>query len=474
MDILIASEIAAGISALGLGYLGLQTAGFGVSYWQIKDPELRRTHRDAARVRRTWMRLARYLGLSLRDDIPTMREAMFSDRNRAQQPKIKVPRIRKIDNDVFGLTIDFAALPGVGLEEFTKKADHLANYWRMTRVSAHQPEPGLIRVRAVRRDPLSIKLAVGTPRNPGRLDYFPAGLDEYGEIVKLRLKNSSGIGVYGLPGYGKTSFILGMISYLALSPAVQFIVADGKVETGLEGDYQDVADRCAVIIGDDMATFNALLKQLTAFRRMRSSTIRQALGTPNVWDVGPSADWPLIIVVIDECHTYFQQVKDGGNPELKKRNAMAAENVLLVEELGKKGRSVGIIPVPATQKSTGDAIPTQIRDVMTTAISFAVRTEEAAVAALGADIKNWPDAHPLTFQSEEYVGVASMVAEGRPGFTRFRSPHCRPAVAAAITQQAAHLVESESLSGVTIGQSHRAIAPGTAAALLPDMGKMTD
>ncbi|MEV0203537.1 hypothetical protein, partial [Nonomuraea sp. NPDC050691] len=439
-----------------------------------KDPELRRTHRDAARVRRTWMRLARYLRLSLRDDIPTVRDAMFSDRSRAQQPKIRVPRIRRIDNDVFGVTIDFVSIPGVGLEEFVKACDHLANHWRMTRVSAHQPEPGLIRVRAVRRDPLTIALAVGTPRNPGRLDYFPAGLDEYGEIVKIRLKNSSGIGVYGLPGYGKTSFILGLISYFALSPAVQFIVCDGKVETGLEGDYQDVADRCAVIIGDDIATFNALLKQLRDLRRMRSSTIRQTLGTPNVWDVGPSAAWPLIILVIDECHTYFQQVKDGGNPELKKRNSMAAENVLLVEDLGKKGRSVGIIPVPATQKSTGEAIPTQIRDVMTTAISFAVRTEEAAVAALGADIKNWPDAHPLTFLSEEYIGVASMVAAGRPGFTRFRSPHCRSAVAAAISEQAAHLVEPETLPGVTIGQAHRAIAPGTAAALLPDLGKITD
>lgn len=460
---------------LSLLYLTIQSFGFGVKYWRTKDPDLKRTHRDAARIRRTWPRLARYLHLSLRDDVPTIRDAMFSDRAKAQQPKIRTPRIRKIENDIFGVTIDFASIAGVGLDEFVKQAPHLANFWRMTRVSAHQPETGIVRVRAVRRDPLAVKLAVGTPRNPGNLGYFPGGLDEYGEIVRLRLKNSSGIGVYGLPGYGKTSFLLGLISYYALSPAVQFIVADGKVDTGLEGDYQDVADRCAVLIGDNIAQFNALLKQLREFRRMRSSTIRQTLGAANIWEYGPTPDFPLVLVIIDECHTYFQQVKDGGDKDLRARNSLAAENVLLVEDLAKKGRSVGVIPVPATQKGTGDAIPTQIRDVLTSAVSFAVRTDEAAVAALGADIKNWPDANPTGFQAEEYVGVASMVSEGRPGFTRFRSPHCRPAVAAAITQQAAPLVADQRvLMGITVGQVHRAIAPHTAAALLPHKDKIGD
>jgi len=89
----------------------------------------------------------------------------------------------------------------------------------------------------------------------------------------------------------------------------------------------------------------------------------------------------------------------------------------------KKGRSVGICTIVATQKSTGDAIPTAIRDVCPVAMSFAQRTDEAAVAALGADIRHFPEANPVALQDPVYVGVASMVVQGRPGFVRVRTPY---------------------------------------------------
>ena len=109
-----------------------------------------------------------------------------------------------------------------------------------------------------------------------------------------------------------------------------------------------------------------------------------------------------MVLVIDEAHTFFAEVK--GDKELM---ALAAENRRLVEELVKKGRSVGIVTLLATQKSTGDAIPTAIRDVCPVALSFAQRTDEAAVAALGADIRQYPDANPVALQDPAYVGVAS-------------------------------------------------------------------
>jgi S-DNA-T family DNA segregation ATPase FtsK/SpoIIIE len=48
------------------------------------------------------------------------------------------------------------------------------------------------------------------------------------------------------------------------------------------------------------------------------------------------------------------------------------------------------------------------------ALSFAQRTDEAAVAALGADIRQFPEANPVSLQDPAYVGVASMVVQGRP------------------------------------------------------------
>ena len=71
------------------------------------------------------------------------------------------------------------------------------------------------------------------------------------------------------------------------------------------------------------------------------------LNVKNMWHVGPSASWPLIVLVIDEAHTFFAEVK--GDKDLM---ALAADNRRLVEELVKKGRNVGIVTLLATQKST--------------------------------------------------------------------------------------------------------------------------
>lgn len=455
-------EMLGSFSATGLAYVGLQSYGLGVKYWRTTDSDLKQTHRDAARIRRTWRRLSRYLGLYLRDDVPTVRQAMFTNDRRASEPSFRSPKIVRVDNDIFGVTVDFKLVPSVTVEHFEKKKDDLANFWRMTRVSVHQPEPNLVRVRAVRTDPLTIPLAVSGPRVEPDLRYFTAGVDEFGQAARLRLHNGSGIGVFGLPTYGKTSFILGLITYLATSPSVALVVADGKVETGHEGDYMDVAPRALSVIGDDVPTFNAWIKEVNKFRRMRSSTIRQTLGVKNLWDVGPSPEWPVLFVIIDEAHTYFEQIKATGNKELTSRNALAADNAHEVAELVKKGRSVGIEVVIATQKGTGDAIPTMIRDNLHASVCFAVKTDEAAQAALGSAIKDHPDANPINYQPEEYIGVASMVAERRKGFVRFRSPLCRETIAAAVCDQNAGLVRGEAFPGLTIGQAHRAIAPAAA------------
>jgi S-DNA-T family DNA segregation ATPase FtsK/SpoIIIE len=118
---------------------------------------------------------------------------------------------------------------------------------------------------------------------------------------------------------------------------------------------------------------------------------------------------------------------------------LAAENRRLVEDIVKKGRNVGICTIVATQKSTGDAIPTAIRDVCPVALSFAQRTDEAAVAALGADIRQYPDANPVALQDPVYVGVASMAVQGRPGFVRVRTPYVRDADVARICASTAGL-----------------------------------
>lgn len=54
-----------------------------------------------------------------------------------------------------------------------------------------------------------------------------------------------------------------------------------------------------------------------------------------------------------------------------------------VADMVKRGRSAGWVTIVMTQKTTADAIPTNIRDNCALRLSFAVATPEAARAALG-------------------------------------------------------------------------------------------
>lgn len=66
-----------------------------------------------------------------------------------------------------------------------------------------------------------------------------AGVDADGEPVTIRSSGVSGVVVAGLAGYGKTSFLNARFCQLAPSPAVQFVLIDGKGGP----DYDDLFTR---------------------------------------------------------------------------------------------------------------------------------------------------------------------------------------------------------------------------------------
>jgi DNA segregation ATPase FtsK/SpoIIIE, S-DNA-T family len=222
---------------------------------------------------------------------------------------------------------------------------------------------------------------------------------------------------------------------------VQFAVLDGKAA----GDYDDSHGRLFAYLGDDLDAANELLRRLVDLRRRRAAVIRDpeyagGLGVRNFWTVGPTGIWPLVVLIIDEAHTYFVEVK-GNDAESKRLTALAADNRRLGEDLVKKGRSLGFLTILATQKSTGDSIPTSIRDVCPVLISFAQTTAAAAVAALGEVVRDYPEADPVELQGQEFVGVASMKVEGRKGLTRVRMPHVQDDDVARVAAQTASLTK---------------------------------
>jgi DNA segregation ATPase FtsK/SpoIIIE, S-DNA-T family len=223
--------------------------------------------------------------------------------------------------------------------------------------------------------------------------------------------------VAGLAGFGKTMLVAHLLGQLAPSPAVQFVLIDGKGSP----DYDRLMPRAWLSAKDDLDQVREVLRQLHRLMLDRQGAIAQVLGVTDAWHLGPSPSWPLVLVMIDEAHTFFHERK-GTSPEVKAHNALVAELSRLVEELIRKGRNVAIQVLLLTQRATGDAIPTRIRDNCQVAISFATRTVDGAVAALGEEIRQHPDASPVLLNDPAYVGVAVTSLPGRPGFHRVRTP----------------------------------------------------
>ncbi|MET8239757.1 FtsK/SpoIIIE domain-containing protein [Streptomyces sp. NPDC005245] len=438
---------------LGLGLIALWAVVWVVRYL-MASPMERISIRQAVRIRWGWKRLAQMCGLSVTDKMPTALASLANTDGKQPTPRVLVPAL-KVTPDAFGVMAWATCLPKVGLAEFQKAAPYLADAWRMTRVSVLPGgKPGQVMLRGVRVDPLiTPTVHVPTGRTPEEYAKWDLGVDEFGMPVFVPLKEVPGVAMGGLPGFGKTSCVNRLVCDWAPSPAVQFVFLDGKVSHAYEGDYADLVRRAFAFCGDDLEEANKLLKELVELRRGRSASIRSVLGVKNMWHIGPSADWPLVLIVIDEAHTYFRDHK-GSDPATKRLAALAAENARLVEDLVKKGRSVGFLTLLTTQKTTGDAIPTFIRDVCPVGLSFAQKTADAAVAALGDDIREWPDASPVNLQDPAYVGVTVMSQHGRPGFVRIRTPYVADEDAARVAEATAHLVHHpaqllEKLSGRT-------------------------
>jgi S-DNA-T family DNA segregation ATPase FtsK/SpoIIIE len=334
-----------------------------------------------------------------------------------------------------GLRCRLLTLPGVGLEEVTKQAEHLANAWGCVRVDVTQDGPGRLLVRGHLSDPLAQPWSIIPDGRPIGNWALHVGVDEEAGQVNLPLSNLSGITVAGVPGTGKTSLQRWWLCQLAAHPAVQIAVLDGKVSDPEDGDYGLLIARCFAACGDDLRHANQLLGQLHSLMRACSAWLRAQRGTAQFWEHGPTVDCPLVLVVVDESHTYVTGAS-------RKDRELCDSNVWYLTKLAKEGRSRGFVTVFITQKQTADAIPTAIRDVCQVGLSFGVRTMEGAVAALGDDIRQYPDIAPTQLIGRQWTGVAVMRLPDRAGYHRVRTPFVSEADAARIAQHYAALSES--------------------------------
>jgi DNA segregation ATPase FtsK/SpoIIIE, S-DNA-T family len=375
---------------------------------------------QARRLAAEWPLLSQTLGLGYRDQ--WTRQHRF-------------PPAEFVADDQ-GVTTTVAAIAGAGLTDYQKAAGYLANTWGCVSVRAEQQGPGLIRLRGLHRDPLLAPARVDLPGTaPASLESWWLGWAEDSSPVQVRLAEVSGMVAAGLAGFGKTMLVAHLLGQLAPSPAVQFVLVDGKGGP----DYDRLTPRAWLAARDDLDQVRDVLRRVHRLMLDRQASIAPVLGVTDAWHLGPSPSWPLVVVIVDEAHSFFHERK-GTSPEVKAHNAVVAELSRLVEELIRKGRNVAIQVMLLTQRATGDAIPTRIRDNCQVAISFATRTLDGAVAALGEEIRQHPDASPVLLNDPAYVGVAVISLPGRPGFHRVRTPQVDHHQVAAIIRATAGLL----------------------------------
>jgi S-DNA-T family DNA segregation ATPase FtsK/SpoIIIE len=379
-----------------------------------------------------WGWEAQNLGLVLVDETTRHRKPWWSDR--VLPPKVIYPAAR-FDPAPNGLRCSIPTLPGVGLDEVAKAAGHLANAWGCIRVDVSQDGPGRLMLRGHLSDPLARPWSI-TPDGRTLEDWsLHLGVDEEGGQVYLPLSNLSGITVAGVPGTGKTSLQRWWLCQLAGHPAAQVAVLDGKVGKPRDGDYGAVEARCFATCGDDLGEANEAFGRLYELMRGRSAWLRANRGTAQFWDHGPTPDCPLVLVVVDESHTYVSGAT-------RKDRDICESNVWYLTKLAKEGRSRGFVTVFVTQKQTADAIPTAIRDVCQVGISFGVRTMDGAVAALGDEIRQYPEVAPTNLIGREWTGVAVMRLPDRAGYHRIRTPYVSEADAARVVGHYAPLCKA--------------------------------
>jgi S-DNA-T family DNA segregation ATPase FtsK/SpoIIIE len=396
----------------------------------LAQPELAAKNRPAAESRvlllvllsLTWWLLAVVLDIELAERLG----------------KIHYPRARRWRLTEYGWQCTVKTAPRTGRKEVEKQAPHIADYWRSVRVGVTQIKPGRLVVRALRDDPLAVPfgpdLCPAGTYEPHRPTVLYVGRDDFGTDRYLPLRGLTGICVSGLPGYGKTSLIASWLCQLAATPAAQFALLDGKDG----GDQEPWHDRAWRHAGDQLADALDVLEDVQAEMRRRLRSIGQLCGQRNAWNAGgPTEQLPLLVTVIDECQTYLDLAQHKGDRTLE---GLTRRCIALTGELIRKGRSVLCLTMLATQKTTGDSIPTGLRDNSGLAVAFALKTTEASVAALGDAIREYSGYSP-TLLRETPAGIGTAVVTlttGTDPFTRLRVPEITEQWAAARAAATAH------------------------------------
>ncbi|MEP6477917.1 MAG: hypothetical protein ABJB03_00875 [Rhodoglobus sp.] len=260
---------------------------------------------------------------------------------------------------------------------------------------------------------------------------IPCGVQEDGSPLLASFANQSGAVVGGVPGSGKSAGATSIIAQLCADPGAQFVVIDGKGGS----DWSWVASRAALLNTDDenLEAVKAQLLALTSLMRWRLQTQKERRGASNFWHAGATADDPFILVVIDECQSFF----DPKEHMTKEAKQLSQEIAALTVNLVKKGRSAGVFVMSITQKPTSDSIPSALSANCGVKWACRVETRAAEESILGARPDGTPDGASPTLIPETRPGGVTVKRGGE--WVRARFAYTPEAEASAVAEGYASL-----------------------------------
>ncbi|MFD7615310.1 hypothetical protein [Streptomyces sp. NPDC059828] len=369
----------------------------------LATPFQRIRMRHAWRIARRWRRLAPNIGLARVDENTKGRKDL---QGKTAKPVTVVPKIKTFP-EPWGVRVQLRTIPKVGLEEVEKAAGWLADAWNCETVEVKRLKAGLVELRGIVGNPLDDHQPYAWPDQDDWL--LPLGHNPWMRQVGVPLRQLSGIKVAGLPGYGKTMLMLAWMASLSNRVAVQFAIFDGKTSDARYGDWGEVGSRAMFVVGDNPETANQRLTDLVRLLKDRPAALVEERGTHKFWKHGPTEANPLIVVFMDECHNYSDTKGLTG-----KDKQVVESNQRMMQTISKEGRGLGVLGIFGTQKQTGDAIPTSVRDNLEVGVCFPVFTIDAAEAALGSGIRDDEPNDPSALVDKD-TNVGVCVVTGVPG-----------------------------------------------------------
>lgn len=327
-------------------------------------------------VRRCWERACRFCGLVSATD--------------------RTPRIRSLRQAPGGEILVVQMPLSMSTESLVDAGEVLASTLRVkeVRVERLRERADLATVSIMRRDPLGDGVVRAWPLvSAARLsiwDDIAVGVDELGEVVTINLIERNLL-IGGEPGSGKSVAQSMITATAALDPACDLYLFDGN-----RVEFAPWKNCARAFVGPSQSEAADVLDELTLEMHSRY----EILENERLRKINPTLGLRPYVVLVNELAFYMN------TGDSKADKALSGKLRLLVAQ----GRAAGIICVVATQKPSGDTIPTYLRDLISYRWALRCSTPQASDTILG---QGWAsqgysavDVDPMT------KGVGYLLAEG--------------------------------------------------------------